>query len=80
MKELSVFIDESGDFGEVKERPAYYLVTFVFHNQANNINQQVTKLEETLNRKFYDREILDCICSSFDSIKDVYFMIKEATA
>ena len=30
MKELSVFIDESGDFGEVKERPAYYLVTFFF--------------------------------------------------
>ena len=27
MKELSVFIDESGDFGEIKERPAYYLVT-----------------------------------------------------
>ena len=24
MKELSIFIDESGDFGEVKERPAYY--------------------------------------------------------
>ena len=24
MQELSVFIDESGDFGEVKERPAYY--------------------------------------------------------
>ena len=36
MKELSVFIDESGDFGEVKERPAYYLVTFVFHDQDNN--------------------------------------------
>ncbi len=24
MKELSVFIDESGDFGEITERPAYY--------------------------------------------------------
>lgn len=48
MKELSVFIDESGDFGEVKERPAYYLVTFVFHNQDNNIEQQVLKLEESV--------------------------------
>lgn len=28
MKELSVFIDESGDFGEVKKRPAYYLVSW----------------------------------------------------
>ncbi|MDE5865797.1 MAG: hypothetical protein K2H31_04250 [Lachnospiraceae bacterium] len=48
MKELSVFIDESGDFGEVRERPAYYLVTFVFHNQDNNIDQQVVKLEEDI--------------------------------
>ena len=37
MKELSIFIDESGDFGEVKERPAYYLVTFVFHDQKEDI-------------------------------------------
>ena len=47
MKELSIFIDESGDFGEVKERPAYYLVTFVFHNQKNDISEQVLKLEES---------------------------------
>lgn len=43
MKELSVFIDESGDFGDTKERPAYYLVTFVFHNQDNDIEHQVAK-------------------------------------
>ena len=30
MKELGVFIDESGDFGEITERPAYYLVTLLF--------------------------------------------------
>lgn len=41
MKELSIFIDESGDFGEVKERPAYYLVTFVFHDQKEDIRQQI---------------------------------------
>lgn len=41
MKELSVFIDESGDFGEARERPAYYLVTFVFHDQADEIDRQV---------------------------------------
>jgi len=34
MKELSVFIDESGDFGESKDNSAYYLVTFVFHDQS----------------------------------------------
>ena len=48
MTELSIFIDESGDFGEVKERPAYYLVTLVFHNQADNIDEQVKKLEKSI--------------------------------
>jgi len=48
MNELSIFIDESGDFGEVKERPAYYLVTMVFHNQAVDISKEIEKLEESM--------------------------------
>lgn len=58
MKELSIFIDESGDFGEVKERPAYYLVTFVFHNQDNSIEQQVSKLEESVKTAGFDVEYI----------------------
>ena len=58
MKELSIFIDESGDFGEVKERPAYYLVTFVFHNQDDNIEQQVSKLEESVRAAGFDVEYI----------------------
>ena len=58
MKELSIFIDESGDFGEVKERPAYYLVTFVFHNQDDNIEQQVSKLEESVRTAGFDVEYI----------------------
>ena len=58
MKELSVFIDESGDFGEVKERPAYYLVTFVFHNQDNDIKQQVRKLEESIKNAGFNVEYI----------------------
>lgn len=50
MKELSVFIDESGDFGEIKKLPSYYLVTFVLHNQNNSIEEQVIKLEEGIRR------------------------------
>ena len=56
MKELSVFIDESGDFGDVKERPAYYLVTFVLHNQDNDIYPQVAKLEESVKNAGFDVE------------------------
>ena len=58
MKEVSVFIDESGDFGEVKKRPAYYLVTFVFHNQNNDIEQQVEKLEESVKSAGFDVEYI----------------------
>lgn len=58
MKKLSVFIDESGDFGEIKERPAYYLVTFVFHDQDNSIVQQVKKLEESVKAAGFDVEYI----------------------
>lgn len=58
MRELSIFIDESGDFGEVKERPAYYLVTFVFHDQSNNIDQQVSKLEQSVRISGFNLEYI----------------------
>lgn len=58
MKELSVFIDESGDFGEVKERPAYYLVTLVFHNQNYSIDQHVSKLEESVRMAGFNVEYI----------------------
>lgn len=45
---LSVFVDESGDFGEVKDRPSYYLVTLVFHDQKHDISQQIKKLEDSI--------------------------------
>ena len=58
MKELSVFIDESGDFGGIKERPTYYLVTFVFHNQDDGIEDEVSKLEESVRSSGFDVEYI----------------------
>ena len=48
MKELSVFIDESGDFGETKDIHDYYLVTFVFHDQGVDITSEISKLDESI--------------------------------
>ncbi len=48
MKELSVFLDESGDFGELKDKPAYYLVSMVFHDQQYNIDDEIVRLEHSL--------------------------------
>ena len=48
MKELSVFIDESGDFGEFTGDSPYYIVTLVFHDQANDISNLVERLDNQL--------------------------------
>lgn len=58
MSELSIFIDESGDFGEVKERPAYYLVTMVFHNQSIDISKEIAKLEESIHSSGFNLEYI----------------------
>lgn len=48
MRELSVFIDESGDFGAVDNASPYYLVSMLFHNQDNEISDKVAKLDSSL--------------------------------
>ncbi len=58
MKELSIFIDESGDFGETDNTSPYYLVTMVFHNQANSISQHVLDLENALERHGYNNFLI----------------------
>ena len=37
MKEISIFIDEPGDFGEYNHLLPYYIVTMVFHDQEIDI-------------------------------------------
>jgi len=40
---ISVFIDESGDFGFVGDASKYYLITFIFHNQKYDISSNIEK-------------------------------------
>jgi len=58
MKELSIFIDESGDFGELKERPSYYLVTMVFHDQAISIEDDIRRIDNSIKSSGYDIEYI----------------------
>ena len=58
MEELSIFIDKSGDFGEITERPAYYLVTLLFHDQKNEIASNVKKLEDSTRNSGFDFEYI----------------------
>ena len=48
MSELSIFIDESGDFGSYNTMSPYYLVTFLFHNQSVNILEAINLLERKI--------------------------------
>ena len=43
---LSIFIDESGDFGFKKGSSEYYLLTFVFHEQNKDISKQLNKVKD----------------------------------
>lgn len=45
MAELSVFVDESGDIGSQSD---YYILTFVFHDQARDIGSKLHGLDERL--------------------------------
>lgn len=48
MKELSIFVDESGDFGKYAKHSPYYIVSIVAHDQSNPIENEVAALEEQL--------------------------------
>ena len=45
-KILSIFIDESGDFGEYDFHSPYYYVAMVFHDQADDISSEIKALDE----------------------------------
>ena len=48
LKELSVFIDESGDFGDYSFHSPYYIITMVLHNQNDDINEKISHLDTEL--------------------------------
>jgi hypothetical protein len=50
MSVLSVFVDESGDFGDYDANSPYYIVALVFHNQKYAINEQISSLNVHLSK------------------------------
>ena len=48
MKELSIFVDESGDFGEYEKHAPYYIVTMIFHDQTIDISDNINLLNKSL--------------------------------
>ena len=48
MKDLSIFVDESGDFGPYKNHSPYYIVTFVFHSRIIDISPYINHLNDKI--------------------------------
>ena len=48
MKELSIFIDESGNFGSYDYHSPLYIFSLVFHDQSNDISTYVENLNREL--------------------------------
>jgi hypothetical protein len=52
-KTLSVFIDESGDFGPYEAHAPYYIVAMVLHNQDIDINENINSFDTHLQNLGY---------------------------
>ena len=48
MKALSIFVDESGDFGPYKYQSPYYIISLVFHDQSTDITDSIAHLNEII--------------------------------
>lgn len=48
MAELSVFVDESGDFGEASRHSPLYIVSLVMHEQSRPIDEQVEHFQQRM--------------------------------
>ncbi len=48
MNKLSIFVDESGDFGPYEPHAPFYIFTLVFHDQSHSIASQLEYLEGSL--------------------------------
>ena len=48
MRELSIFIDESGDFGPPQGHSPFYVLSVVFHDQSDDITSHLAKIHAAL--------------------------------
>lgn len=50
VKEISVFVDESGSFESDESSSRYYLICILLHDQATDISGEVARLEDSLSQ------------------------------
>lgn len=55
MHNLSIFVDESGDFGTYSNHSPYYIITMLFHDQDKDITSAIKKLDEEIQSLGYEK-------------------------
>lgn len=72
-KILSIFVDESGDFGEPSTHSPFYFFVLVFHNQADDIGENVARFNERLAFDGYPNHAIHtgCLIRREKDYKDV---------
>lgn len=55
MKELSIFIDESGDFGDYDPKAPFYIIGMVLHDQSKDISEPIRYLDNGLKQIGFTR-------------------------
>lgn len=58
MRELSIFVDESGDFGEYSTHSPYYIVAMVLHDQSKDISSEIIRLNNELVNLGYENHVI----------------------
>lgn len=56
MKDISIFIDESGDFGEYQVHSPYYIISLVLHEQKNDISSLIKYLDNKFDEIGYNKK------------------------
>lgn len=58
IKILSIFVDESGDFGQYNIHSPYYYVAMVLHDQSLDLSQEIKNLEEHIGNWGYKQHAI----------------------
>ncbi|MBR5645362.1 MAG: DUF3800 domain-containing protein [Treponema sp.] len=56
MGQLSIFVDESGDFGEYSTHSPYYIITMIFHDQSKDIQANINHLNNSLENMGFGKD------------------------
>ena len=79
MKGLSIFVDESGDWGEYNFHSPYYIISMVMHDQSNDITENLLQLERRLSDLGYPEHTIHAgpIIRSENEYKDENLAVRQ---